>query len=472
MRWLSARALRLLVVIYACTTGVLAIGVALVLPHSGLEPTTHFVSIGLASIAAAGLLVAIAGVWSATGVYMAVFWCFHFGLVVVMATGYLAPGDLSPWEEEWALSPYVSEAAGLALAGAFAFASGACLMFSIRSKSWPTVRPGEWRAAVHEHGFAGSLLVCGAIATWAGIVVASGGPAGFFASYEEYLQNTAEFANVIGVIWPVMGCGLVMSVTGRKAWYRTTAVIVFGCFALLALPLGLRSEVMFPAVAVLIALARGGKSLTPAKAIGTGLAILLIIPIVREVRESGLRGLASAALSVPGLNALIEMGGSLHPVEKVVRWHAEGEPYLQGASYWAPLERGAARLLPGVQAESANDDLRLMNVLVLDRIGPIGFSPVAEAYRNFGPLGVVAVIFLLGVIVGAIDTVADSRTAILLIAAVYVPLLINVRNSFVSVPAQCALGLTLAAIIWLVRHVVGSVLSRPHARLVDHRSAI
>ena len=78
---------------------------------------------------------------------------------------------------------------------------------------------------------------------------------------------------------------------------------------------------MFPAVAVLIALARGGKSLTPAKAIGTGLAILLIIPIVREVRESGLRGLASAALSVPGLNALIEMGGSLHPVEKVVRWH-------------------------------------------------------------------------------------------------------------------------------------------------------
>ena len=53
--------------------------------------------------------------------------------------------------------------------------------------------------------------MCGAIATWAGIVVASGGPAGFFASYEEYLQNTAEFANVIGVIWPVMGCGLVMS---------------------------------------------------------------------------------------------------------------------------------------------------------------------------------------------------------------------------------------------------------------------
>jgi hypothetical protein len=177
-------------------------------------------------------------------------------------------------------------------------------------------------------------------------------------------------------------------------------------------------------------------------------------------------------VGVPGLSALTEMGGSLHPVEKVVRWHAEGEPYGQGASYLAPFERGAARLLPGLRTAKADDDLRLMNVLVLDRIGAIGFSPVAEAYRNFGPIGVVVVIGLIGVIIGSIDTVSDPRTAILLIAAVYVPLLINVRNSFVSVPAQCALGVGLAALIAGVRHVVDSVLSRPHARLVDHRSAI
>ncbi|HEX7138560.1 MAG TPA: O-antigen polysaccharide polymerase Wzy, partial [Vicinamibacterales bacterium] len=241
---------------------------------------------------------------------------------------------------------------------------------------------------------------------------------------------------------------------------------------LVGLPLGLRSEVMFPAVGVLIALARARKTLTPAKAIAAAAVVMLTVPIVRDIRESGLRGLTWSALNLPGLNALVEMGGSLHPVEKVVRWHAEGEPYEQGASYWAPLERGAARLLPGVRTARADDDLRLMNVLVLDRIGAIGFSPVAEAYRNFGPIGVVVVIGLLGVIIGGIDTVADSRTAILLIAAVYVPLLINVRNSFVSVPAQCALGVVLAALIGVVRHIVGSVLSRPHARLVDHRSAI
>jgi hypothetical protein len=223
---------------------------------------------------------------------------------------------------------------------------------------------------------------------------------------------------------------------------------------------------------VLIALARGGKALTPLQAVVCGVTILVIIPLVRDLRESGVRALPKAVLTVPGLDALVEMGGSLHPVEKVVRWHAEGEPYDKGASYWAPFERAATRLLPGVRSSEADDDLRLMNVLVLDRIGAIGFSPVAEAYRNFGPIGVVIVMGLLGMIVGAIDTVADPITAVLLIAIVYVPLLVNIRNSFVSVPAQFAVGTVIAVVVVTVRHMVGSVLSKPHARAAYVRSEI
>jgi hypothetical protein len=472
MRRLEGRTLRLLATIYAGLTGALAIGVALLLPRSGIEPTSHFVWISLASVATVGLLVAIAGVWSATSVYAAVFWCFHFGLVVMLALGYLTPADLSPWDETWALSPFVSEAAGLALAGVLAFASGACLIFALRTRTWPIASTEVGTGSVHDHGFAGSLLVFGAVATWVGMVVASGGPGALFLPYEEYLQRTADFGSIFATVWPVLGCGIVMSVTGRKAWYRTAALFAFGCFAVIGLPLGLRSEVMFPAVGMLVALARRGKTLTPAKAIAAVAVVFLIVPIVRDVRESGLRALSPATLNLPGLDALAEMGGSLHPVEKVVRWHAEGEPFQLGASYWAPFERGAARVLPGVRASTADDDLRLMNVLVLDRIGPIGFSPVAEAYHNFGPIGVVVVIGLFGLIIGAIDTAADPRTAVLLVATVYVPLLINVRNSFVSVPAQCALGFVLAALIMAVRHVAGSLVGRPHARLVDNRSAI
>jgi hypothetical protein len=472
MRWLDVRTDRVLAGLFAGLTGGLAMAVALLLPRSGVDATAHFGWIALSSIVTTGLLVAIAGVSSATGVYIAIFWCFHFGLVASLATGLLAPADLSPWDETWVLSPFVAEAAALALAGALAFASGACLMFWTRSRTWPRDRQRPTNATVHDHGFAGSLLVMAAIATWVGVVIASGGLAALLSSYEDYLQAAAEFGSLFAVLWPVLGCGLVMSMTGRKAWYRTSALVVFSCFALIALPLGLRSEVMFPAVGVLIALGRTGRSLMTSRAIAAAVVVLLIIPIVRNIRESGVRALTTESLSLPGIGALVEMGGSLHPVEKVVRWHAEGESYERGASYWAPFERAAARLLPGARAARADDDLRLMNVLVLDRIGAIGFSPVAEAYRNFGPIGVVIVMGLLGLIVGGIDTVADPRTAILLIATVYVPVLVNVRNSFVSVPAQCAIGLLFATLIATVRHIVGSVLSRPHARLVDHRSPI
>ena len=470
MRWPEARVQPMFVRLYACITGVLALVAALILTRSGTDPTAHFIWIAAVSSSIAGLLVAIAGIWSASGVYLAIFWCFHFGLVVVLASGYITPTDLSPWDESWALSPFASEAAVLALAGALAFSSGACLILSGRSR--PAVRPGGRIDLVHAHGFAGSVLVFGAIATWCAIVVFSGGLGALFSSYEDYLQTTGDFGTVFAVIWPVLGCGIVMSVTGKHAWYRTAALVAFGAFSLVALPLGLRSEVMFPTVAVLIALARGGKALTALQAAVCGVTILLIIPIVRDLRESGVRALPKAVLTVPGLDALVEMGGSLHPVEKVVRWHAEGEPYEKGASYWAPFERAATRLLPGEHSSAADDDLRLMNVLVLDRIGAIGFSPVAEAYRNFGPIGVVIVMGILGVIIGAIDTVTDPIMAVRLIAIVYVPLLTNIRNSFVSVPAQFAVGIVIAVVMVTVRHMVGSVLSRPHARAAYVRSEI
>src|SRR5262249_44061841 len=157
----------------------------------------------------------------------------------------------------------------------------------------------------------------------------------------------------LAVVWPVLGCGVVMAVTGQAGWHRYAAILAFGCFALVGMPLGLRSEVMFPGVVVLIALARCGRAGTPLKARAVRLAALLIIPIVRDLRTTGIGGLSDVELSAPGLDGLAEMGASLHPVEKVVRWHAEGEPYEMGATYWAPFERAAARLLPGLRRRAA-----------------------------------------------------------------------------------------------------------------------
>jgi hypothetical protein len=453
--------------VFACASllGLAAIGAALAWPAEGPDASSrHFWWIALASIAVTVTLVARTGIWSAVGAYAAVFWCFHFGLIAVLASGLVEPMELSLWDQLWVLGPYGADAAVLTLIGLAAYAAGAVLVSRWGTPAGADARSAGTDDAVHPYGPAGSVVVLASVALWCVIVAGTSGARGFLGSYSDYLNATAEFGALMALVWLGAGCGLVVSVTGAGGWMRTSALMAFGCLSVVALPLGLRGEIMFPTVAALVAAHRRGWTLSPRRAVAFVAVLLLVIPVVREVRTTGLQGLPGMVVDLRLFDAFVEMGGSLHPVEKVVRWRAEGEALQMGASYWAPIERGAARILPGVHAPAAEHDMRIMNVLVMDRIGAIGFSPVAEAYRNFGALGVVCVLGLIGAGLARIDSVADRRLAVLAIATLYVPLLVNVRNSFISVPAQCAAGLLLIAGFAVVRHVSASIVCNPYAR--------
>jgi hypothetical protein len=472
LRRFSAHA-RSLTFAAAALTGAAAVALALALPAEGVAVSNaSFWWIAAGSLVVTGLVVLRAGLWTATGAYAAVYWCFHFGLIAVLASGLVQPVEISAWDQAWVLGPFAADAAVLALVGSLAFASGANLLHAWRgSAASPRIMPDPADAA-HPHGAAGSLAVIATAAIWCGIVVTASGTAGFSSSYAEYLQATSEFNAAMSVVWLGLGLGIVMSATGKPGWLRTGAIGVFCCLALVALPIGLRGEILFPSIAALVAAARCGRVLSPGRACAFVLGLLVLIPAVRDVRNTGLQGLPNMVLELRFFDAFMEMGGSLHPVEKVVRWKTEGEPFEMGRSYWAPIERAAARILPGLRSMAAEDDMRIMNVLVTDRVGAIGFSPVAEAYRNCGPLGVVVVLGLLGAAMAGMDRIRDRRIAVLVLATLYVPLLTNVRNSFVSVPTQCLAGLLFVAALAVVRHVSSSVLCRPYARAAYVRSQI
>ncbi|HSC28243.1 MAG TPA: O-antigen polysaccharide polymerase Wzy [Vicinamibacterales bacterium] len=458
--------------IWAAITAIAALAVAAGLPEDGLRVSiAGFWWLALCSLAVIATLVLRVGVWSAAGAYAAVFWCFHFGLIAVLAAGFVRPTDLSSWDQNWVFGPFAADAAIVALAASLALASGITLVHGLGSRN-PDPASMHLRAPAHPHGTAGSVLVLTTAAIWCGIVLASSGTKGFFNSYSDYLQATADFGSGLGFVWLGLGCGVVLSVTGKPGWLRTGAIAAFCTVALLALPLGLRGEILFPSMAVLVASARCGRALPPGRAALLVLGLLALIPCVREIRNTGLQGLPGVVLELRLFDSFVEMGGSLHPVEKVVRWHAEGEPFELGSSYWAPIERAAARILPGLQTPAAEDDMRIMNVLVTDRVGAIGFSPVAEAYRNFGAFGVVIVLGALGALLASIDRLADRRTAVLAIATLYVPLLTNVRNSFISVPTQCLVGILFVVLLGAMRHVSSSVVCRPYARPPYVRSEI
>lgn len=463
---------RLIHIFYAVMTGVLAVAAALLVPADGSDPVRHFQWIAPASIAVMASMVGLFGIWTATSVYALVFWCFHFGLVAVLGTGWAGVDDLSVWELSWLMGPHAADAAILSFAGLLAFACGSALVFARRLPLRPAGHASSVTDPVHGYGSAGSMLVFGAIGTWCLIVVSTGGAEGFFVPYDDYRAMTAPYGDSLAVIWLVLGFGLVLSVSGRAGGLRTAAAAAFAAFSLVALPLGLRSEVMFRGMAAFVAAAYCGRGLSSKRAIALGVALLVVIPIVREVRNTGLSGLSDAVLAPRLYEALAEMGGSLNPVEKVVRWRAEGEPFDAGRSYWAPIERAAARLLPGLAVSAADNDMRITSVLVTDRVGAIGFSPVAEAYRNFGAAGVVIVLGLFGAALAAIDSIRERRLAVFALAIVYVPMLMNIRNTFIFVPAHLAGGVALLAALAAGRHVLGSVVRRPYARPAYIRSEV
>ena len=120
------------------------------------------------------------------------------------------------------------------------------------------------------------MLVLGGAAMWSAIVLATSGLGGFFVSYGEYLQATAAYGALLGLIWLALGCGLVLSVTGRTGWLRTAATAAFALLSMVVLPMGLRGEVMFRGVAAMVAAGRCGRILKPVKA--TALLLALLAP--------------------------------------------------------------------------------------------------------------------------------------------------------------------------------------------------
>ena len=190
---------RLLLIAYAVLTGGLAVAAGLLSSMPGIDPLGHFTWISVASVVVIGSLVAMSGVWTAVGMYALVFWCFHFGLIAVLATGYADVEDLSVWDLSWLLGPHAAEAAVVALARD----SRVCVRRDDRLCLPPPLavphQPGpNRRSPLILTGLPDRCWSWAALAMWSAIVLATGGLGGFFVSYGDYLQATARVRRVAG----------------------------------------------------------------------------------------------------------------------------------------------------------------------------------------------------------------------------------------------------------------------------------
>lgn len=379
------------------------------------------------------------GIWSASSVYLAVFMLFHFGIVFLFVFGIQADIQTVTYLFRWFYSPYTNTAIVLSCIAVVSCATGVLVAAypNGREKNRNLVDEGVEQFLTR----VGFLLLLGSIAGWFITVLRVGGTALLVTSYAEFLDITR--GSSLPLYYFGMGIGLVsLAAAGRStlSWIGMGAYLLF---ALVALPLGLRGEILFPGLSALVAYGKRCPPLSTRSTLIFGVVLLGCIALLKDVRQTGLGILDISGVGGNPLSAVSELGGSLRPVSEVVLWRDMGEDFAYGASYIAPFDRGLYHIIPDWTRPEVENDERIMNVLVQERVGAIGFSPVAESYRNFGIPGVVVVMFLIGWVLGRMDVwpVTHFRQAV--VGVVFVALLTNIRNDFTSVPFQIVAGLTL-----------------------------
>ena len=231
---------------------------------------------------------------------------------------------------------------------------------------------------------------------------------------------------------------LVVSSQGRRLPRVTaTAIVVVG--AVLDFYLGYRAYAVWPVVAYAWAYHTTVRRLPRALLLG-GAAVLMVVvfPLVRAVRElngderitAGVGWDTYLSSTNPLVATLSEMGSTMstvaHTLELVplTRSHDHGWGYLYAATTVIPNVFGGVH--PAVERGTASDWLvQTVSPWNAAHGGGLGFSFIAEAYLNFGWVGSLVGLAVIGFILGTFfaTTASSGQLAKVAAAAIFLSFL-------------------------------------------------
>ena len=263
-------------------------------------------------------------------------------------------------------------------------------------------------------------------------------------AYRETLSQNSFVSGYLSLLFLCLGFVFVICIyfNVNGAW------TVFGVTGFIMFMIGLRGEVLFP-----VAVASSLVTLRKKNVIWFLILIMLLMSMVSFVRmhRSDLSFSSSTSIeSFNPFNGFAELGSSLRPVYETLKWKYEGDELEYGQTYWAPIERIFSKVIPLIERKDATKDFRLMNVLIMDRAGAYGFSPVAEGVRNFG-LYWSCIYFALLALYFNYTTRVKSLDWTVVNIGLYIVLFTNIRNSFAAVPAGM---IFIGLMSWLILRIL------------------
>ena len=410
-------------------------------------------SIYVAALVVFAVVVTPGDIWAPSSVYLIMLALFHFGAVAAFVLGQISEEMAEPLER-WFYNAWMSQATVLAATGITACSLGVFLAGlgtrPVSTRQRHSIITGSQRTFAYYLTWVGFAMVSIGVFAWFALVVRSGGIGLLFGSYADYLLATSTVG--MGYVWILLGAGLAFlaATSGpNKSRLHLIAYMCFGIFALFALPLGLRGEVLFTTLGALVVRARRGLRPSARATIVGALILLVLISAIREVRQVGIGSVQTIVVGGGLFDGVTELGSTLRPVVEVLDWETPSDNGQSGATYWAPVDRFLCTIQLVRDCVPASDDDRLMNVVVSDRLGPIGFSPIAEAYENFREIGIIFVMGAIGFLVGLLNKWKNSPFANAMTGLIMVELLINVRNAFTALPAHLLFGFGCVFAAWI-----------------------
>jgi len=386
------------------------------------------------------------GIWSISFIFFTALCVFHIGLVLANSIGGITDEDIHYQISRWFYTRQTDNAIHLVNIALVGYALAVIAFSKPIDYRGIDVSTEKFQKRLFHIG--GGVLTFFVLAFLA--IIFSTGMHQSYAAYLTIMSQMPLISLLVLYSYLFIGIALVLVSVTFKSGYSVIYFLVFGVFAVIAFKTGLRGEVMFPSAVAGCMLGKKGIPIKTHTLVILMTVFLIVTGIVKNARVSG--DYSGGGLSVNPLNAVAEMGGSLRPLQEVIVWRENGFELLNGTSYWAPFERQLALLIPQLERVDALEDDRLLNVVVQQRVGPIGFSPIAEAYINFGEAGVFLVFFFIGCLMAFLDSRKSTVKSDILQGVFLVPIFVMVRNAFTQVPVQIVIGWVLVSLFFYIAY--------------------
>lgn len=262
-------------------------------------------------------------------------------------------------------------------------------------------------------------------------------------SYSEFRDNVISTSNIYAYILMLYSMGIVFVIAAGDKKQIKIGIILYCLSAFILLMTGNKGEVFYSVLACIgVAKYRGFK--VDKKIILLMCAIVfVIIPFVTANRETGISNSINN-VSLNFTDAFTEMGMQIRVSVYVLDEMVRGTRKLMlGYSYYAPVINIISKIVPfiGLRLVTPSD------YNFLTKYAGMGFSQVAEAYCNFGIVGIIIFFFVIGKMMAKKEKSELNRYQLAFWGCITSILINATRNRFAFVLGQ-------ALIIYIIITVI------------------